>query len=275
MIIPAHPELVLNTPESALHYKEAVIYSAKNETVRFYDEPREYPVIPACCIVPITRINDKYFLLFGIRANGTNGSGFSAYPGGLYDKNHDGAFSKLTYKTGLREIFEEWGIGPQHLMLMTHVRPPLPFQITAAGLRVLPLFAYMNTLALNEIKLCKKEVESVGAIPATFFYDDRNMIKDVILPLGSKRTGFRYYKSERFLFNGPDLKGISRTFDIVGPSASIIHDIRSRLPTLEHLVLAGDMAAETFAKGFHSSETHRMLWKNFVLRTESLQKERY
>jgi 8-oxo-dGTP pyrophosphatase MutT (NUDIX family) len=111
-------------------------------------------------LIPIIKIDKKYYLLFQKRAKNIRQGGDICFPGGGYEKE-----DKSFKHTALREIDEELGIKKKDIKIFGQ----LDSYVAPIGALVEPFVARVKKRALKKMKVDKNEVEKTFLIPIDFF----------------------------------------------------------------------------------------------------------
>ncbi len=111
-------------------------------------------------LIPLIKIDKKYYLLFQKRAAHIRQGGDICFPGGRYEKK-----DKDFKETALRETEEELGIKSKDIKIIGQ----LDTYVAPIGALVEPFIGIIKKKTLKTMKIDKNEVEKTLLIPIEFF----------------------------------------------------------------------------------------------------------
>lgn len=154
-------------------------------------------------LIPIVNINNDMHLLFQLRQNNIRQGGEICFPGGLINRNTDNNF----IDTVIRETCEELGIDKAKIDLFGM----LGVLIAPMGAAVNAYVGSINIDDIEELKICKNEVEKIFTIPLDYFiinepkrfnaylevkswFENKEGVKEILLPVEELGLPERYLK---------------------------------------------------------------------------------
>ncbi|XP_069682793.1 mitochondrial coenzyme A diphosphatase NUDT8 [Periplaneta americana] len=139
--------------------------------IRLHDKE---PARKAAVLVPLCVVNNELSLLYTLRSSDMkNYRSQVSFPGGIQDKT-----DANLEETAIRETFEELGIQRYQINIWGHGNF---FGTRQKNMAVMPFIGYIGELSLQDLRLNRKEVESVFTVP----------LKHLIKPDNFKYTQFR------------------------------------------------------------------------------------
>ncbi|QKF82781.1 NUDIX hydrolase [Halarcobacter ebronensis] len=111
-------------------------------------------------LIPIIKIDKKFYILFQKRAENIRQGGDICFPGGRFEEED------ITFEnTAIRETYEELGIKKRDIKIFGQ----LDTYVAPIGAVVEPFVARVKKRALKSMKIDKNEVEKTLLVPIEFF----------------------------------------------------------------------------------------------------------